>query len=660
MRTTMVETLSEVLEQAAESDRAITLIEGGERSELALATLRARALALLGRLQAAGMRAGDELVLHVPGNAPFLEGFWAGVLGGIVPVPVALGAGDEHRRKLLRILTLLERPRLWTDALTLERLKAFLNEQGKGDRIAALEACAILVEQSPLDGPLEGPPGEACERAPDDLAFVQFTSGSVSEPRGVMLTHRNLVTNVRAIIAAARIEPDDRSLSWMPLTHDMGLIGFHLTPLVRGCQHALMPTELFVRRPLAWLQRASELGATVLCSPNFGYQHFLRALERTDPGPLDLSRVRLIFNGAEPISTGLCAEFLERMQVFGLRASAMFPVYGLAEASVAVSFSVAGAGLEVAHVDRARLSLGDRVRPLAAEDPAAVPFAILGSAVPDCELRITDDAGAGVPDEVVGHVEIRGANVSAGYYHDEEATRAIRRADGWLDTGDLGFVGASGLVVTGREKEVIFANGQNFYPQDVEALIQRETGLEAGKVAAVGMRRPDAVADDLLVFLVHKGELGPLAPTAAALTAALNAQLGLDVTRVVPLSRLPKTTSGKVQRRALARSFAAGEYEREARELAAQVAALGAKATTSAADAAHASIEETLRAICQRVLVDREVGREDNLFEIGTSSVELAQIHEEIETAFPGVLDITDLFDYPTLAALAKLLDERT
>jgi aryl carrier-like protein len=178
-------------------------------------------------------------------------------------------------------------------------------------------------------------------------------------------------------------------------------------------------------------------------------------------------------------------------------------------------------------------------------------------------------------------------------------------------------------------------------------------------VAAVGARQPDAAADDLLVFVVHKGDSAKLAPTAAALTAALNAQLGLDVTRVVPLPRLPKTTSGKVQRAALAKSFAAGEFDAAVAELAGHVAALGAQASAAPADSGLAAIEATLRDICRRVLADREVGREDNLFEIGTSSVELAQIHEEIEAAFPGVLDITDLFDYPTLAALAELLEER-
>jgi acyl-CoA synthetase (AMP-forming)/AMP-acid ligase II len=428
--TTTMETLSQVLERAAAAGRRITLVEGDRLVELPVASLRERALALLGRLQAAGMEPGDELVLHVPGNRAFLDGFWAGVLGGLVPVPVALGAGEEHRRKVLRIMARLERPRLLTDGATLERLKAFLVEQGQEGELEPLERRAILVD----GGESGAPVGEERERRPDDLAFVQFTSGSVSEPRGVMLTHRNLLANTRAILAGAKVQPGERSLSWMPLTHDMGLIGFHIAPLVGGYDHAIMPTELFVRRPLSWLQRASELEATVLCSPNFGYQHCLRALERTDPGPLELSRVRLIFNGAEPISTALAREFLERMAAYGLRASAMFPVYGLAEASVAVSFPAAGEGLTVVHVDRAKLSVGDAVRELSADEPAAVPFAGLGRAVTDCELRIAGEGGAPLADGTVGHVEIRGANVTAGYYRDPEATRAVARGDGWLDT----------------------------------------------------------------------------------------------------------------------------------------------------------------------------------------------------------------------------------
>jgi acyl-CoA synthetase (AMP-forming)/AMP-acid ligase II len=371
--------------------------------------------------------------------------------------------------------------------------------------------------------------------------------------------------------------------------------------------------------------------------------------------------VRIMFNGAEPISIGLCAEFTDRMSAFGLRPSAMLPVYGLAEATVAVSFAEVGKGAQSVHVMRASVAPGQPVEYALPDAAGSVPFVCLGQAVPGCELRIAGDDGSTLPDGTVGHVEIRGRNVTAGYYRNEEATRAAIRSDGWLDTGDLGFLGKAGLVITGRHKDIIFSNGQNFFPHDLESILQRETGLEMGKVAVAGYRAPDAEADDLLVFIVQKGDLGPFLPLAGAVTATLNAQMGIDVAHVVPIGRIPKTTSGKAQRARLVQDFVDGEFAPKL----AQLDALRAESivdeggATDGGGGADASIANRLLDLCRGLLPARTVNLTDNLFEIGTSSLELAQIHEGIDKAFPGVVDITDLFDYPTIAELAAFLEAK-
>src|SRR4029077_18257557 len=302
--------------------------------EVSFAELYERALGILYHLQRMGARRGDKLILFLGNNEQFIDVFWAAVLGGIVPVPVALGISDEHRHKLLRIARRLGKPFLYTERRSLERIGAFAGEKGEQDLYESLRARTFLIDN--LDDISRA--GSVQRVGADDIAFIQFSSGSTSDPKGVVLTHGNILANAYGATEAAGFTENDVSLSWMPLTHDMGLIGFHLVMFANRVHAHLMPTELFIRRPLLWLQLASRVRASILCSPNFGYKHYLKVLGERAPEGLDLSAVRLIFNGAEPISVELCREFLARLAPARLAPNAMYPVYGLAEASLAVSF----------------------------------------------------------------------------------------------------------------------------------------------------------------------------------------------------------------------------------------------------------------------------------------------------------------------------------
>ena len=322
----LYENLTQLLAEARTKDRQIRFIDGDkDESVVEFSDLWDRAVSLLGALQARGIRAGDELVIFSKSNESFVVAFWAALLGGVVPVPVAVGISDEHRFKLFRILGQLDNATLFTETDLLERLQDFAKAQELPDVTAFLnERTALISDVKP------GENGEVVEPAPDDIAFIQYSSGSTSDPKGVCLTHRNLCANVRAIVEATHWMEDDISLSWMPLTHDMGLIGYHLSVMAAGMTHAVMDTNLFVRRPLLWMSKTNELRATQLCSPNFGYKHFLKLFERKGLPDLDLSCVKLILNGAEPISVELCEEFLQALAPHGLKRTAMFPVYGLA------------------------------------------------------------------------------------------------------------------------------------------------------------------------------------------------------------------------------------------------------------------------------------------------------------------------------------------
>ena len=644
-------TLTELLEANRKIARRITYLEG-ESSERAVsfAELHERALGILHHLQRLGARRGDKLILFLNDNEPFIDAFCGAVLGGIVPVPIAVGISDEHRHKLLRIARKLGAPYLYTDRRTLERIGAFAETVGEQRTFAELARRVFLVDQ--LDDVSRA--GKTYRAAPDDVAFIQFSSGSTSEPKGVVLSHRNILSNGLAVSELTGFTEDDVSLSWMPLTHDMGLIGFFIYMFANRMNIHTMPTELFVRRPLLWLTFAARKRATILSSPNFGYRHYLKVLGDRPVEGLDLSAVRLIFNGAEPISASLVGEFLERLAPARLKREAMFPVYGLAEASLAMTFPPVGEAYRTVSFDRHHLGVGEVARTVAADPLGSLELVSVGRAVPLSRLRITADDDRPLPDGTVGNIQIAGDNVTRGYYEDPEANAAARTPDGWLRTGDLGVIRDGGLYITGRAKEILFVNGQNYYPHDLESIAQRASGLDLGKVVVAGVRPPGAQTDQLVVFVLHRGGLEEFLVVAAEVTRLVNEHTGLEVAHVVPVNRIPKTTSGKIQRHLLESRFEQGEFSTELAELDAL-----REARRGPASASLSEIEEKLRNICDAALEGKKLGRDDNLFEIGASSLKLIEIHEQIDREYPGAVDLTELFEFPTIAQLASHLENK-
>jgi acyl-CoA synthetase (AMP-forming)/AMP-acid ligase II/acyl carrier protein len=642
-------TFVEVLEANRDVDRSVTYVEGeNNERHVPFPEVYARAMGILYHLQAAGARRGDKMIIFLSNNEQFLDGFWAALCGSIVPVPLAVGISDEHRHKLLRVARKLGNPLLYTDAKSLERLGALAQQVGETALFEQLKTRAFLVDSITDISKV----GKMIRPDPTDLAFIQFSSGSTSEPKGVMLTHANLIANTQGATAIGKFNTHDISLSWMPLTHDMGLIGLYLMQFANRVHINLMPTELFVRRPLLWLQTAAKKRVTLTCSPNFGYRHFLKVLGDRRLENTDLSSIRSIYNGAEPISASLCNEFMNALAYTGLKRSAMYPVYGLAEASLAVAFPPQNTDFHWIRLNRHRLSVGSKIElnPIEAHD--AFEVVSVGHIVPNTELLVADDARAGLPDETVGHILIRGASVTRGYFGDPEGTAAAIDANGWLDTGDLGVIHETALYIVGRAKEIIFVNGQNYYPYDLENIAQRAPGLDLNKVVAAGVAKPGSQGEELVMFVLHRGDMAEFLPTANAVSRLINEHTGLEVAQVIPTKRIPKTTSGKVQRHLLEQAYIEGECDSELAELKTLRESRG-----SSEREAGAGLEARLQALCEAALPGKRIDVNDNLFEIGASSLKLIEIHESVDKDFPGLIDLTELFDYPTIAQLAQHLE---
>lgn len=629
--------------------KGITFIQEEKAEQfLSYGELYAKALSALGYLQRRGIPEGAEIVFQLEDNSDFLIAFWACLLGGYIPVPLAVGSQADHRRKVLEVWKQLAHPYLLCDDAALNRLEDFALKEGYAEVYNKVAAHTMTLEEYLQE---EEQAGEERSIEHTGLAYIQYSSGSTGDPKGVMLTHENLVHNTAAIAARSAITASDAMLSWMPLTHDMGLICFHLTGVYTGIDQYIMPTALFVRRPVLWLMKASEHHATLLYSPNFGYYYFLEAYKRS-VHQLDLSSVRLIYNGAEPISAPLLRTFIAALQPCGLKPAAIFPGYGLAEASVAVSLPAPGETFNARNVLRDHLQVGQKVIPADAVAEGAIELVEVGYAVPYCEIRIADDQDKWLDDLHAGHIQIKGRNVTGGYYGHAAANERLFTKDKWLRTGDIGFMEDGRLVIVGRAKEMIIINGQNYYPHDIARVITNNEVLmlEPGKVVVCGGMSDTLSKEELLVFVLYKGKMEAFLPLVKEIRSTVMTALGLWTDHVIPVKKIPKTTSGKIQHFKLLKLYREGAFVDEITLISGLLAKEVAEKNTD-------TIREQLLTLGRRYLAPG-LEADDNFFAYGVNSMQALQFAFHTASLLNIDFTITHFFRYPSVTALASYLKE--
>lgn len=490
----------------------LTFHTGKEKETWTRAAVRQRARRWAAALRAAGVQPGARVGVLRPNDVDFVAGFFGVQAAGAIPVPmpwpVSEGAPEKQREALDPVL-----------------------------RRAALAAVVTTPQMATVDWgtPCVTAPGEAeLEAQPAVTAFLQFTSGSTGDPRGAVISQRAALSCAHSMAQALGLGPDDVGVSWLPFFHDMGLVGVLLTSLVAGFPvHVLRPGE-FLFRPRRWLELATSEQATLLVGPNFAWELVTR---RVPAEGFDLSRVRCALNGSEPVHRTTIDNFARHFAASGFKPEAHLPVYGLAEATLGVSFSRPGAP-----------------RPDLAIDDRAVPCA--GTVCPGVEVEIQDGDGNVVAEGAEGEICVRSAGVMDGYFHHCEATeKALRGA--WLHTGDLGVVKDGALYITGREKELVIQSGRKFHPSDIERVVAELVESTPNGVAAVS--RPDAtLGSEALLVMVELRRMGNQ-PDPMFIRGELLRVLGVRADRVefVPPGTLPRTTSGKVRRGAVAARFGA-------------------------------------------------------------------------------------------------------
>lgn len=493
-------------------------------------------------LSSRGVQAGDRVLLVLPTERAFYEAYWGILRAGAVPVPayppVRLGRVEEYLQGLRGLVQNSGARALLTSEAVRPLLRP-VQEAGEG-----AQGLTFLVP-SEVSGSSSAP--AAPPAAAENLALLQYTSGSTASQKGVMLTHANLLANLRAIGKGVRLGPDDVAVSWLPLYHDMGLIGLMLGSLYWGIPLVAFSPIDFLRRPVRWLRAMSEHRGTVSAGPNFAYSLAARKIRDEALEGIDLSGWRVALCGAEPIHPSTVEGFTRRFAPRGFRPEAFFPAYGLAENTLAVSFADLGQPPHLEHVDARLLETEGRTVPVP-PGPDARTLVSVGRPLETIEVGIADDAGAALPEGTRGEVVLRGPSVMAGYYGNPEAT-AETLAGGWLHTGDLGFFEDGRLYICGRKKDMVIKAGRNYFAEDLEAAAAAVPGVRPGGLAVFAVEN-EARGTEEVVLVAEVREDAPRDGLAEALRARVSEAAGCRPDRIVLVAphTLAKTSSGKIQR----------------------------------------------------------------------------------------------------------------
>ncbi|MEV2232161.1 amino acid adenylation domain-containing protein [Streptomyces phaeochromogenes] len=530
-----------LLDAARQAPDQVVVHVRGDGSELVVTyrELLDESLRVAGGCRGAGVEPGTCVLLLADRSEDFQPMFWGALAAGLVPVPLAPDA-----RRVAPVWEHLGRPPVVVDAAC----AGVAAELPDGVRVLRLETLRECAE--PVSPVMPGP---------DDLAFLQFSSGSTGSPKGVELTHAAVLANLGQMAAASGLNEQDIVVSWMPYFHDMGLIGTHLAPLaVRAKQVKIGPLS-FAKTPRLWFDVAAAHRGTVLSAANFALALTVRRVPDEVLAAVDLSAVRLMLVGAEPISATVWRDFAAKMRPTGLDPRAATPVYGLAESTLAVTFPPLGEVAAPVALDRAALSRGRAVEGAPGGDTVEVMD--VGVPVPGCAVRITDAAGRPLGDRRVGHIEVAGPQIARGYHRLPEPT-AQTFTDGWLRTGDLGFLRDGRLCVSGRHKDVLFLNGRTFHAPDMEEVAASTPGLPAGNTGVVGSTDPVTGSERVVVFVSWSRPPRTATEVLDQVARRVRGALGHDDVHVLalPPSAFPRTTSGKLQRQRMRARFEAGSY----------------------------------------------------------------------------------------------------
>jgi len=539
--------LADALDYAAQGEAGANFYDGrgNLQSVLPYSEMRIQARATARRMRALGLERGARVALVAETTPEFLVFFFACQYAGVVPVPltaaITLGSRSAYVDQLHGLLenssaSILVAPSGYESYFSGAAEGLDLKFCGTPEEFACLPEADVELE------PLRG----------EEIAYIQYTSGSTRFPRGVLITEQAVLENLQGIVKhGIKVGPEDRFFSWLPFYHDMGLIGLVLTPVASQTSVDYLGTREFAMRPRLWLELLTRTRCTISFGPPFGYELCARRLREGDPTKYDLSNWRIAGVGAEMIRADVLHAFAEALAPSGFREDAFLPCYGMAECSLAISFSALDEPVQEDVIDIEHLSKAREALPIDIADDSgrARSFVVCGLPLPDYEIEIRDAQGRALADRCAGTIFVRGPSVMSGYFNEPEITAQTLSADGWLNTGDVGYRIGSRLVITGREKDIIIINGRNIWPQDLEYLAEQQPEVRTGDALAFSAPAPDGSEVPVLVVQCRILDEGRRADLIRRLERLVSEELGVQCqVQLVPAHFLPRTSSGKLSR----------------------------------------------------------------------------------------------------------------
>lgn len=629
----MPQNLAAVLHRAAQQhpDHGVTYIRPDDSDRVqSYPALLAESEQILAGLRALGLTAQDKIIFQFDSNQDYIPAFWGCMLGGFVPAPVATAPVYEPAnavvQKLAHTWEMLNHPIIFTNRRLAPALYRIADQMHLPQwRIVTIE------DLRDCEGDSHWHPSQ-----PEDLAVLLFTSGSTGIPKGVMLTHHNILSNVAASAQINQFSHTDISLNWLHLDHVGSLVRCCIRDVYVGSQQIHAPSNLVLENPLRLLDWIDHYRVTFAWGPNFFLGLVNDQAQTIQQRQWDLTCLRSMLSVAEAIVPETARRFAQLLTPFGLSSDKMHSAWGMSETGAAVTFS---------HRYLLELALED------------APYVEVGAPTPGFQMRIVDGQDQVIPEGEIGRLQITGPMIISGYYQNPDLNAEVFTADGWLKTGDLGCIRQGRLTITGREKDLIIINGLNHYSYELEAVVETVDGVEVSYTAACALRQPGQNTDQLLIFF-HT----PITEEEAwvnllkTIRSTIVREVGISPAYLIPVSKetIPKTSIGKIQRLKLKQQFEAGAFD----ALVAQVeAALTVSASQHPLKAPETETESILLKHWQEILDLTAIGTQDNFFELGGSSILAVRLFAVIEQEFGRTLPPAILFDAPTIAQLAKLLD---
>ena len=551
----------EMLDYAAQGETGVSFYSArGERlSALPWKEVRERAQVMARKLIGAGFARGDRLLITADTWPGFFDAFFGAQYAGLLPVPVSIPVGIGGKEAYLDQLRRQLSASGAVAAVGLDELAGFLAEAAQEFPALRLHGGMDVLDSLP-EKPVDLRP-----LGPTDTCYIQFSSGSTRHPHGVQITQAALMANLQGITGPGGLDvvEGDRAASWLPLYHDMGLIGFLFSPLAGQLSVDYITPRDFARRPMQWLNLISKYRGTIAYSPSFGYDLAVRRGGSQIPGDLDLSCWRHAGIGGDMVRADVLDRFAEMFEPKGFNRSAFIPSYGMAEVCLAITFNPGGTGMHTDTVERTALAEEQRAVPAANPDDvqSARRFVVCGKVLPGHQLEVRDEQGHVLGDRSVGRIFVKGPSIMPGYFHEPEASREVLSPDGWLDTGDLGYPLNGEIVVTGRAKDLIIVNGRNVWPQDIEWAIEAQKVVKNGDSAAFSIDTGEGERVVVAVLARVSGDEAK-AKLARDVAGAVREAIAVDcdVALVPPTMGLPHTSSGKLSRSRTKANYLAGHY----------------------------------------------------------------------------------------------------